>query len=462
MELVKKFRAMVDEQELINEGDSILIALSGGPDSTALLHLLVKLRPEMNLTLGAIYVNHQLRKRAARAEEKFCQELCDRLGLELDIAAEDIKQLARDRGQSIETAAREFRYALFETLASDEGYDRIAVGHHLNDQAETIMFRIIRGTGPEGLSGMAARRGKIIRPLLGATKQDILDYLKKNRLVYCLDRSNDSIKMSRNFIRNKLLKAVRKHLNPQVDNALVRLGDLTRIDLSLIDRLAQEALGRCVRLTPGGKFELVLSRLSRYDGAVQRRLLRHCLRELSPSKMAPDREVVERLLALIGQKGKPVSLPGRLMARLDADKLFLYPRARLKFCQALEPGEICKLSRPRLTFKGRVADGSLNDLVSKPRSRRITIDWQAIAPPLLVRSVKPGDRFRPLGMSGSKKISDFLIDAKVPEPVRDEVALVCDTEGIVWIAGHQIDDRVKLTRKTRKVLSLEFSRKNQG
>lgn len=461
MDLVKRFQKTIKENGLINQDDSILIALSGGPDSTALLRLLAGVRDKMNLTLGAIYVNHQLRKKAARAEENFCQELCDRFDLELDIATEDIKQLAKERGQSIEEAARDFRYDLFETLASEKGYDRIAVGHHLNDQAETIMFRIIRGTGLDGLAGMPARRGRIIRPLLGVTKNDILDYLKENDLAFCRDRSNESIKMSRNFIRNNLLRDIRKRLNPQVDEALVRLGELVKIDLNLLDRLAQAATRKCVRLTPGGKFELVLSRLSGYDGAVQRRLIRHCLRQLSPSNLAPEREVVERLIDLIGQDGMKISLPGRLTAKTETGKLFLYLGAKLKFSEAFEPGRRCKIPLPRLTFRARVADGSLVDLVRKARSRRITIDWQAVSPPLVVRSVKPGDRFQPLGMSGSKKISDFLIDTKWPEPKRDEVALVCDRKGIVWVAGHQIDDRVKLTRETRKVLFLEFSRRNQ-
>lgn len=461
MDLVKRFQKTIKENGLINQDDSILIALSGGPDSTALLRLLAGVRDKMNLTLGAIYVNHQLRKKAARAEENFCQELCDRFDLELDIATEDIKQLAKERGQSIEEAARDFRYDLFETLASEKGYDRIAVGHHLNDQAETIMFRIIRGTGLDGLAGMPARRGRIIRPLLGVTKNDILDYLKENDLAFCRDRSNESIKMSRNFIRNNLLRDIRKRLNPQVDEALVRLGELVKIDLNLLDRLAQAATRKCVRLTPGGKFELVLSRLSGYDGAVQRRLIRHCLRQLSPSNLAPEREVVERLIDLIGQDGMKISLPGRLTAKTETGKLFLYLAAKLKFSEAFEPGRRCKIPLPRLTFRARVADGSLVDLVRKARSRRITIDWQAVSPPLVVRSVKPGDRFQPLGMSGSKKISDFLIDTKWPEPKRDEVALVCDRKGIVWVAGHQIDDRVKLTRETRKVLFLEFSRRNQ-
>ncbi len=267
--------------------------------------------------------------------------------------------------------------------------------------------------------------------------------------------------MSRNYIRNHLLPDIRKRLNPQIDDALIRLGSVARIDLELLDQLAEKAIKTCVKQTPGGKFELVLSKLCGYDGAVQRRILRHCFRELLSSDQVPDREVVERLIDFIGQEGKNISLPGRLIAKTEAGRLVLYSRAKLKFHHKFELGKKCKLLLPRLTFNGRSDDGSLKELVKAVHSRRITVDWEAVFPPLVVRSIKPGDRFRPLGMSGSKKISDFLIDNKVPEHKRDEIALVCDSKGIIWVTGYQIDDRVKLTLDTRKVLFLEFSQRRK-
>ena len=462
MDLLARFRKSVIEHELVEPGEKVLIALSGGPDSTALLHLFSRLQKELDLTLGAVYVNHQLRPKAAAKEEQFCQRLCDRLHIELDIATEHMRRLAQDRGGSIEVVAREFRYELFEALALDEQFDRVALGHHRDDQTETILFRLIRGTGLDGLTGIPIKRGRIIRPLLEMTKQELLDYLKTNQLGYCHDRSNDSIKIRRNFIRHRLLPLVRAHLNPKADEAIARLSDLARADLPIIDRIVEAAFKRTVKRTPGGKFELVLARLRGYDGAVIRRIFRSCLRELSPSRTSPDREVVERLIELVDQEGKKLSLPERLIALNEAGKLALYRQGRLTFKLNLIVGKLSRLQIPRLNFKARVADGGLSSIITQPRSRKVAVDLERVSLPLVVRSLKPGDRFRPLGMAGSKKLSDYLIDAKWPAYLRDEIALVCDQKGIVWVAGLQIEDRVKITSKTKRVLFLEFSRRNQG
>jgi tRNA(Ile)-lysidine synthase len=171
--------------------------------------------------------------------------------------------------------------------------------------------------------------------------------------------------------------------------------------------------------------------------------------------------VVERLIELVDQEGKKLSLPERLTALNEAGKLALYRQGRLTFKQNLILGKLGRLQIPRLNFKARVADGGLSSIITQLRSRKVAVDLERVSLPLVVRSLKPGDRFRPLGMAGSKKLSDYLIDAKWPAYLRDEVALVCDQKGIVWVAGLQIEDRVKITSKTKRVLFLEFSRRNQ-
>jgi len=192
MTTLQKVKRTITEHKLIDMGDSVLVALSGGPDSVALVHLLYRLRQSnksMKLQLGAVYVNHQIRKRASKKEEQFCQHLCDSLSLPLTIVCGDVPTVAKSDRLGLEEAAREFRYATFEHLADEDGYDRIAVGHHADDQVETILFRLFRGTGPTGLVGMPIRRGKIIRPLLDLTRAEILGYLQQNQLDWCEDKS---------------------------------------------------------------------------------------------------------------------------------------------------------------------------------------------------------------------------------------------------------------------------------
>ena len=225
MSILAKVTRTIEAHNLLANGDRVLVALSGGPDSVALLQMLVRLKPHYQLQLAAVYVNHQIRKLPALAEEKFCQSLCKKLKVSLTIHREDIPALAKQQKIGIEEAGRNFRYELFERLAREQKFTRIALGHHQNDRVETVLFRIIRGTGRTGLAGIPVKRDKYIRPLYDLTKAEILAYLKENRLAYCLDLSNERSDQSRNYIRNRLLPEIRKRLNPQVDRAILNLAE---------------------------------------------------------------------------------------------------------------------------------------------------------------------------------------------------------------------------------------------
>jgi tRNA(Ile)-lysidine synthase len=216
-----------------------------------------------------------------------------------------------------------------------------------------------------------------------------------------------------------------------------------------------------VKRSPGGKIELDLSRFGRYHDAIQRRLLRHCLQTLSVSRAVPDREVIERLLRLCEQTRGKISLPDQIYAEVIPGKLVLGRKLRMIVQHDLEINKPCRLDWPRLTIRNRLVDGTVKDVVLPAVSRKVTVDWNKLKPPLYVRSIRPGDRFQPLGMKGTKKIGDYFTDSHVPTVYRDEQLLVCDERGVVWVVGHQIDDRVKLDDKTRKVLHIEFSRRKK-
>jgi tRNA(Ile)-lysidine synthase len=469
MDVFKQVKKAIVEYELLTECDSILVALSGGPDSVALLHLLSRLRRPMRLSLAAVYINHQIRKRAAKREEAFCQDLCDRWGVDLDIVSEDIPDLAKKRKKGLEEAARQFRYDVFELLAVEDGHDRIALGHHADDRVETLLFRIIRGTGPSGLVGIPVRRGKIIRPLYDLTKGDILAYLDMQRLDYCIDRSNAGVDFRRNYIRNRLLAAIRKHLNPGVDRALLNLSENTLADERYLEQITEKAVKKAVRITPGGKIELDLELLTAYDASVRRRVLRRCMKTLSPESTVPDKEVIDRLERLcLGDdstrsQGRAVSLPGRCQAVVADDKLVVFRRRRQPFMRQLELGQTCRLDLPAMDFRCRTPNLSAGKPIQKKRgSRKVTLDRSKLELPLVVRNIEAGDRFSPLGLGGSKKVGDYLTDRKVPVVYRDEVPIVCDARGIVWLVGQEIDDRVKVDEKTRKVVTIEVSIRKSG
>jgi tRNA(Ile)-lysidine synthase len=429
----------------------------------ALLHLLSRLRRSLKLSLGAVYVNHRMRPRAARKEEQFCRQLCDDLTVPLTIVTGDVPALAKKNKQGLEETARELRYAVFEHLAETDGYDKVALGHHADDQVETILFRLIRGTGPSGLRGMPPKRGKIIRPLLDLTRAEVIAYLKKQSLACCEDRSNLEIKFKRNYIRQRLLPAVRKNLNPQVGSALLSLADTVAGEDEFLEAIVDRSYRKVVRISPGGKITLALDSYRGYATWLRRRLVRRCLKATCPDGQFPAKEVVERIDWLAGLAQGSVSLPGQVQAVVVDASLLIFRRVRRSVRAPYQPGKKLELSWPNLSFTGSVLARSRSRPKRQARSKRVWLDWDKVTPPLEVRSVKPGDRFRPLGMKGHKKIGNFLTDRKVPRPMRDELLLLCDRQGPIWLVGFEIDERVKIDDQTKKVLTVAVSvRKTAG
>lgn len=460
--MFEKVKNAISENQLLSVGDSVLIGLSGGPDSVALVHLLSRLRKEMRLSLSAVYVNHQIRPRAAKKEERFCRELCDKLGVGLAIEREDIPALAQTKKKSLEEVARDFRYALLESLANRHGHDKIALGHHLDDRVETILFRILRGTGRTGLQGIPIKRGRIVRPLYDITKQEIYFYLKRHRLKFCLDQSNTTSDFTRNYIRNKLLVDIRNNLNPAVDAALLNLSETAGQEEIFLQRVVRKIQKKITRITVGGKIELDLRLFKSYDNWLRRRLLRYCIAEGSGSMPAPDKVVIDRVDHLCMTGGKVVSLPDNMQAVKAGNKLLLYRKERFAYTEALKPGKICRLPYLRLNLRCRlVADfeGAWN---REKRPKQVWLDWEKLSLPLIVRGIKPGDKFTPLGMKGTKKIGDYLTDRKAERVFRDEIPVVCDQQGIVWLVGFEIADRIKIDSSTKRVIRIEVSERRRS
>ena len=457
MPILKQVMACIAEHELIADGERVLVALSGGPDSVALLHLLCRLRKSHRLELSAAYINHHIRPRSAVREERFCGQLCGRLGVEFIPIREDIPALAKKKRLSLEEAARDFRYETFNRLADQHGFDRVALGHHADDQVETILFRLFRGTGPSGLTGIPAKRGKIIRPLLGISKAEILSYLKRHKLDFCRDTSNDSIRFSRNFIRNRVLPMLRERLNPKVESAILSLADILLEDEAFIEAAVDRAEAKCLRVSPGGKFNLDLTLFGAYSSVIRRRLLRRCLKATCPNGRFPDKATIERIEGLSGKISGSVSLPGQVQADVIAGHLWIYSRTGRKIQSVFEPGCRLDLEWPSIRLNGHLKDRSAVEIPDGFRPHRAVLDWSAIRPPLAVRTIRPGDRFRPLGMIGHKKIGDFLTDHKIPRTLRNETLLLCDREGILWVMGLEIAERAKVVKNTKKVLSLAVS-----
>ncbi len=456
MSLLATITRTIDRYQLLEKGDNVLVALSGGPDSVALLHILSQLQTHYHIRLTAVYVNHGIRTRAAAKEEKFCEALCAELEISCIIVRESIPALAKQRRIGLEEAGRAFRYELFERLARMHRFDKVALGHHVDDRVETVLFRIFRGTGPTGLGGIPVKRGIYVRPLFEINKAQVLEYLKENRLRYCVDRSNDDSDYSRNYIRNKLLPEVRKRLNPQVDRAILNLAETVTAEEGVLRKQVEKAVRQAVTVTLGGKIELDRARFTGYTSWLRRRLLRYCLGSISEGVMV-DRETIERLENQILQESGSLSLPGRIQAVMTSDKFVFAQGQPIYLERELVPGKSVELEPLVARIQMRESARWSSAVSKKRQAAQVSVDAGKVEYPLTVRSIRAGDRFQPLGMKGTKKVGDFLTDRKVPKVYRDEILVVADGRGIIWVVGYEIADRVKVDKTTRKVVTLEVN-----
>ncbi|RME19658.1 MAG: hypothetical protein D6800_14030 [Candidatus Zixiibacteriota bacterium] len=301
---------------------------------------------------------------------------------------------------------------------------------------------------------MPPRRDRLIRPLYEVTRAEIENYLKQNRLDYCIDASNRDLYYRRNFIRHKLLPLLRDNLNPQVDTALLGLSELLGPEEAFLDGLARKTARRLLTVTPGGKVVLPALACCRLDLWLRRRLLRLVLSRFLPAGQYPDRETVERLDRFCSGDAKALTVPGRIRAERTGEEIVFRHGAKLRYQLPLRVGQRNRLKRPAFDFILQEQDRP-TEIETRRRSEKITVDRNKLAFPLVVRNIRSGDRFHPLGAGGSKKVGDYLTDCKLPVIYRDEVPVVCDSRGIVWLVGYEIDERVKVNEKTERVLTIE-------
>ena len=443
--------------DLLSAGNKVLIGLSGGADSVALLKVLRELKSDFDLDLEALHVNHKIRYDDSDKDEKFCIDFCDKLDIPITIFREDIPALAEKEKKGLEETARDFRYKVLNEIADKNRIDKIAVAHHADDQVETLLFRIFRGTGRSGLIGIPIKQNKIIRPFLHVTKKEILSFLQDEEIEFCYDYSNEDNNFTRNYIRNSLLKDIRKNINSSVDSNLLNLADTLLEEDRFLESIVLEKTKESVTKSRGGKIELALELFCGYDIWLRRRVLRYCLSAISGDGLGPDKKVVERLDHACCNFRNGISLPGNIEAtRSDKNMIFYRPGNFIKSREFI-PGENLEIPELNITVSGLELPFKQELLVKKRCSQVVVIDVDKVFPPFEVKSFQKGDRFQPLGMEGTKTVGSYLGDRKIDPLYRNEVPVLVDKRGIVWLIGCEITDRVKVDSSTRKVLKLEWS-----
>ncbi len=439
------------------EGESVLIGLSGGADSVALTDLLLRLSETMGLCLTACHINHQLRDTESDEDCLFCEDLCDRLEIPFIQADINVAAIAKKRKMGLEEAGRVIRYNVFSQIAAEDEIDRIALGHHADDQVETILFRLFRGTGPAGLAGVPRQRGKIIRPLLSFSKEEILKYLKKRHLKFREDSSNLDTRFSRNAIREDILPEIEKHF-PTARQAILRLRNIQTEESEYLGFETRRLYESLVSITPGGSCIIDLARFNQQSRWAKRRILRWTLDEMTGVPSGVSLETIDRVLEIAVAETGGASLQQGFRAKVERGDMFIFTNIDVKIKRrTFEIDSSLELPEVNSFLHSRVIP--IKDAILTRQNRGLTVhlNRQALKGKLHVRSARNGDRFNPLGMSGTKTVGDFLTDLKIPTPLRSEIPVLCDTNGIIWVIGYQIDNRVRIDRARIKPQTEEIA-----
>lgn len=463
MDLLVRIRRTIERERLARPGARVLVALSGGADSVALLLIARELERDGDLVIaGAAHLNHQLRGVDADDDERFCEALAARLGVRFLSERVDVAALAKAERWSLERAGRAARYALFERAADACAADAIAVAHTRDDQAETFLLRLLRGAGARGLAAIRPRAGRVIRPLLDVERHTLRAYLAAHGQPYREDASNADVSIPRNRVRHELLPHLQSRFSSAVVDALARAAALAGQDEEF---LCQEAIKLARRIVLPDEATIDAAELAGAPRALSSRVALSALQRHAGGR-AVTFEHVERLLGL--REGQTVCLPGQTAMRVGPT-IHLTPtppdRAvqtaqigfRTSFAVLLSiPGEVQLESQGVVVGAEHLTDPAARQTRWEARGSEVGVAATRVELPLAVRSRRPGDRFRPLGAPGVRKLQDFFVDRKVPRGVRDTVPLVVDgRDRIVWVVGQSVAEEFRVTEPAQGVILLK-------
>lgn len=471
-------------------GLRLLVGVSGGPDSVALLHALHRLSPALNLEIQVAHLNHLMRGEEARQDAEYMVRLCESLGLICHFGEFDVPAFATRYKLSPEDAARRVRFTFFAGLLSRLRLPLLLLAHNADDQAETIMLRLLRGTGPHGLTGIAPlaplptpdarlsaffeldldflKTVQVGRPLLAVWRNAIEAYCREHKLEPRHDATNASHDYARNRVRLELLPYIEENFKPGFKAGLVRLSNLMRDEQALLDYLVETGFEQQADLTKPDQVEFQAEYFGEQLPGLQRRLLRRAYLQLAGSLENLDAEDIEPLLAL---NFKEKYLPGGVIGYVNSETVGL----RLARKEPTPTQEVFELEPPGAIESGQgwrlkaeiVSRENLGDNFLKTQDKNLAyLDYDLTGPKLVVRSRKPGEKYQPLGAPGHRKVQDIMLDAKMARELRIIWPLVVRAEGrpgpeeIIWIPGVSISQHFKVTEQTTTVLLLRFSQQS--
>ena len=471
-DFVRQMHRFISQHKMIENGETVLVAVSGGADSLALLYGLHALRTQLSCKLHVVHLNHCLRP-DADADAEFVQQHAAHLELPCTIQRVEVPHLAKQWKLSVETAGRKARYQFYESVCTEVSATKVALGHHQDDTAETVLMNLIRGSGATGLKGIPPVRDiKFIRPLTGSTRQNIETFLTSINIVPRYDVTNTDTNYLRNRIRGELIPQLARDYNPNIKIGLSRTADVLGAESEYLDTAAREAFETC--RIQGQHKNIVLNRqkFRQYHIALQRRMLRQSVSEMLGDVSDLYFAHCEAMLNLVeGDAPNTVlALPNDLRFRRAYQQLiierkpietgnFAYPVVTVgkTSIEVLNTEITAELDDVESRGTPVLPDGKFEAIFDYEKLRKVFAKPSSEIVPLTVRNRRQGDRFQPYGMQGTKKIKDFFIDAKVPRYERDSIPLLVCGDQILWIIGYTTSDVFKIESDTRQYLYLRYA-----
>ncbi|MGE5409819.1 MAG: tRNA lysidine(34) synthetase TilS [Clostridiales bacterium] len=451
----QKVLNFIDQYNLLSRGDRLLIALSGGPDSVFALHFFYKFKRKFQIELGAAHINHSLRGQNSDEDERFCKNLTEELKIPFFPQRVDVKSFSKDSGLSIEEAARNLRYNVLKNIAQEQNFVKIVTAHNMSDNAETVLLNLFKGTGLKGISGIPPKRENIVRPLLSLSKQEILEYLQLNGIPYRIDESNLSNDYQRNFIRNVLLPEIKNNLNPAVENNLFNSSVNFRNAKEIIDFQVSQIIPRMLVLSDES-LEIKLDESEFISSPALGEVLKKAIEDkfkvdFSFGDLLKIRSLIEN------QAGRKILLSGGLAAYRERISIIIRNDTIEEFSSVeIKIGETKEILGKYISVKDYTKSETikLEDLFTYSNGYREFISFDSLEDEFVIRRWQPGDKFIPLGMHSYKKISDFLTEQKLLVSQKKKQLVLTNRDKIIWIPGLRIDDRYKITEKSKRILEL--------
>ncbi len=458
--LQRKVRAAIEKYGMLKKGDLVIVAVSGGPDSVALLHVLNSIKHLYGIDLHAAHFEHGIRGKESIEDMEFVKSLCGELGVALTVESGDVPSYARSEGLSLEHASRKLRYEFLERVMNERSAQRIATGHNANDQAETILLNLLRGAGFLGLGGIkVSLEGKIIRPLIEVKREEIEDYIREKGLKYRLDKSNLETHYERNRIRHILIPLIEREFNPAIVDILTRTATTFALLNDYLEQQVDNLMAAC-RKDNDARTVIDLEKFNTFAPILRMLAIYRVIRSYEQEEQVATFDSVNAIMNLVehSRSGSRVDIGSGIVALKEFDNLVVGRDL------AIADNYEMRLNVPGTT---RVENAGctieIEIIKERPTSAEIYrggdaayFDFERIDLPLIARNWREGDKLVPFGLGGSKKVHDIFIDEKIPISDRSKIPVICDREGILWIAGVRRADRARITDETKTILKISY------